>query len=386
MSVHPPETAICRPSADTTGVVTALPYRILGVSSILGDIVDIDTWTRDFKIPHRSGAGHLDGARVREILGIHAKSWQPQRFRDPAVVAEAGAAALARARVAASEIDAILVVTSTPYEIMLDQDVFRVSRALGLRDDVVPIQLNAGCAGLARAFAAAARLRADRVLIVTYQVTSPLAVDAEGRPNPIYLKNETHPQGALLWATPATFSDAAAAVVLARDADAPGYSFYTRDVHAFGDEPGFTGQIVYYPGGGAMRPLGFGDNLSLCAYGLASDEIRRYYTRGMLLNHEHLLSLRPGYVDEVRRYYTHQASPGLVRAFTDAVGLPPSKAPTNAAQLGNLVSPCTMVMLDEDVRAGVVAPGDEICVSVVGAGPERGAFLIRTDITPAQVR
>jgi 3-oxoacyl-[acyl-carrier-protein] synthase-3 len=40
------------------------------------------------------------------------------------------------------------------------------------------------------------------------------------------------------------------------------------------------------------------------------------------------------------------------------------------------VSPCTAKMLHDDRAAGRLAENDTVCVSVVGAGPERGAFLL----------
>jgi hypothetical protein len=48
--------------------------------------------------------------------------------------------------------------------------------------------------------------------------------------------------------------------------------------------------------------------------------VKRYYTKGMMLNHAALEAALPGYVDRVRRIYTHQASPALVDEFA---GWPP---------------------------------------------------------------
>ena len=92
----------------------------------------------------------------------------------------------------------------------------------------------------------------------------------------------------------------------------------------------------------------------------------------MMLNHAAL----PDYVDRVRRIYTHQAGPALVQAFARLADLPADKAPTNARQFGNLVSASTAKMLQDDVHAGTVTNGDLICVSVVGSGPERGAYVL----------
>jgi 3-oxoacyl-[acyl-carrier-protein] synthase-3 len=106
------------------------------------------------------------------------------------------------------------------------------------------------------------------------------------------------------------------------------------------------------------------------------DAVKRYYTKGMMLNHRALLAARPDYVDFARRIYTHQASPALVSSFAKLAELPPEKAPTNSRELGNLVSPCTAKMLHDDLRNGTVKSGDSVCISVVGAGPERGAFML----------
>jgi 3-oxoacyl-[acyl-carrier-protein] synthase-3 len=96
----------------------------------------------------------------------------------------------------------------------------------------------------------------------------------------------------------------------------------------------------------------------------------------MMLNHAALETALPGYVGRVRRIYTHQASPALVAEFGRLAGLPPGKAPTNARQFGNLVSASTAKMLHDDLLRGEVGAGDTICTSVVGAGPERGAYVV----------
>ena len=82
------------------------------------------------------------------------------------------------------------------------------------------------------------------------------------------------------------------------------------------------------------------------------------------------------YLSNIRRLYSHQASPGLVTSFFDTIGVSEELAPMHASTLGNLVSPCTMTMLDDDVATERVTAWDRVCVSVVGAGPERGSFMI----------
>jgi 3-oxoacyl-[acyl-carrier-protein] synthase-3 len=109
--------------------------------------------------------------------------------------------------------------------------------------------------------------------------------------------------------------------------------------------------------------------------------VKRYYTKGMMLNHAALEAALPGYIDRVRRIYTHQASPALVEEFARLAALPSCKAPTNARDCGNLVSASTVKMLHGDLFRGDIADGDLICASVVGAGPERGAYVLPVRVT-----
>ena len=352
----------------------ALPYAIAGLSSITGRVVPMDEWAADMQVPDRKTGGVLSGARVQEILGVHSKSWDPELFADPNTVQGVAQRALRSAGIAPEEVDAFLLVTCTPYEIKLGQDGFRFARGLGLRDDVVVMQLEAGCGGLARAMRMVATLNAQKVLVLAYNAASP-QVWRRGV-NPLYMNNATHPQSSLLWASAGIFSDGAAAMVLRRDESVRGFCFYSRDSLSFGDGPGFDDTIVQHPGGGVLHPPGL-DSEELMCFAMSGRVIAEYYNKGMLLNHVRLLQARPELMQQIRRLYTHQAGPAMVRRFVDIVNLPPEMAPTHAERLGNLVSPCTLTLMHDDLVEGKVQAGDMVCVSVVGAGPERGAFVLR---------
>jgi len=361
--------------------VRKLPYEIASVSSLIGEVVSIDEWAQRAQLPSRHGAGALDGATLKRLLGIEGKSWDPKLFADmDASVVRTARAALASARVRPSDLEAVIVVTSTPYEVMFDQDAFRLMRALGVPDHVPPIQLGSGCAGLARAMTVASQLRAGTVLVVAYCLASLVTGDGEGGVGAQYRKNEHHPCGRTLWSSPALFSDAACALVLRRSEKQEGAVVYSRDSLRFGDEAGFPDPLMHYPGGAGRHPTGTPNADAYCCYGMSAPHIKRYYEQGMLLNHQALSAVDPEYGKRVRRIYTHQASPALVSHFQRTSGLPEEKMPTNVREFGNLVSPCTMKLLDDDLAQGRVAPDDLVCVSVVGGGPERGAFFARLRI------
>src|SRR5258708_34068987 len=111
---------------------------------------------------------------------------------------------------------------------MLDQDAVRLARELSLPDEVVPIQVGAGCAGLARAAALAAQLSASNVLVITYNTPSRVTGDLKGGVSPLYRSNKVHPLGRSLWASAGIFSDGAAALGLRRPPGVEGLVLYSR--------------------------------------------------------------------------------------------------------------------------------------------------------------
>lgn len=361
-----------------TPSTTAFPYHIVGTSSLIGEVVSTERWAAAMQIPHRSGEGIVDGALARRILGVHGKSWSPELFRDPMSVVRVAREALDRAQLRAADLDAVIVVTCTPYEIQLDQDSFRFLRSLGVPDHVPPLQISAGCAGVARAAQVAAMLNARHALIVSYNIPSCYMVGPDGSVNRNYQRNTQHPFGDILWTSPGIFSDGIGALALRRDARASGFVFYSRDSQGFGEDVGFEDPLVHFLGGGALHPIGSETGEAMACYGMNGEQVKKYYSKGMLLNHQLLSELRPHYEGSVARLYTHQASPALVADFLRRSELPLHKAPTNARELGNLVTPCTIKLLDDDITSGLIKD-DDVCFSVVGAGPERGVLLTRVE-------
>ncbi len=358
----------------------AFPFRIAGIASRLGKIVPIAEWAEQIRVPnHKRRGAILEGEDITRILGIESKSWDPELFSDFNVIAQTTAAAIESAGYGPRDIDLVVLLSCTPYEIMLDQDAFRLLRLLGFDDSIVPLQLQAGCAGLLRAASLAARMNARRVLVVSYNVPS-LFMLSDGAPHPHYLRNDAHPNAAGLWASPAIFSDAAAAVVLERSESRASHYLYSRDSRRFGNGPAFEGPLVTYKGGGAWHPPGSTHATELSAYAMNGQEIKEYYIKGMLHNHAAMQVARPQYLEQVARLYVHQANRDLIDAFLAIAEIPAELVPSRVATYGNLVSASTLRLLHEDLAQRRVCRGDEIALSVVGAGPERGALFCRVNV------
>ncbi|MCP4599377.1 MAG: hypothetical protein GY847_02385 [Proteobacteria bacterium] len=348
--------------------------EIIGVSALTGDIVPMDEWAEQVDIVDPKHNKRIDGRIIRKLLGVNGKSWSPDLFRDPNTIVRVGKAALESAEILPDEVEAIITVSCTPYELNLGQDSFRFARALGLSEDVLLIHLETGCGGLARMMNIVNKLSVNTILVLAYNVVSSMTI-MDG-PNRLAYFNGYHPMENLVWMSAALFSDGAGGIVLRRTEKNTGFAFYTRDAHSFGDGPPFTDPIVHFPGGGVLHPPGFHNCEASMFFAMSGRIIAEYYNKGMMLNHQSLLDVQPNYVDEVRRIYTHQAGPALVKSFKELSGISSDKAPSNAQEIGNTVSSCTIQLLYEDIEKGIVKEGDTICFSVVGAGPERGAFLI----------
>jgi 3-oxoacyl-[acyl-carrier-protein] synthase-3 len=361
-----------------------LAFEIVGVSSLVGRKITIGEWARQFKVPDRKQPGaFLSGKRIQEITGVENKSWDPELFRDFDAIVAVAKDAIASAQLSPRQIDAVMVITLTPYQLHFDQDSLDLLRELRIPDSVVPIQINSACAGMARAMTIASQLKAKHILMVTYHLMSLYSMDGTGGLIPHYVSNAIHPHGKFLWMTPAIFGDAAAAMVLRGTAKARGLTFYTRDALSFGDQPGLTDPMMYLPGGGASHPPGSPNSQELSCFAMTGDGTSKYYYKGMRLNHEYLASHRPSYLHEISRMYIHQGSPKLIKQFLDefveTTGIDRELVKTNVSTVkdyGNFVSASTIKPLHDDIVSGVVKTNDEICISAVGAGPERGASIL----------
>ncbi|MDF2188852.1 3-oxoacyl-[acyl-carrier-protein] synthase III C-terminal domain-containing protein [Paraflavitalea sp. CAU 1676] len=348
---------------------------ITGVSSFVAEPISIHQWASDYKVPDRQEAGkYLDGKMVEKILGIKSKSWAPDVFKDPQIVINTTKEAMRRANVEPGDIDAAIIVTCSPFMVQLDQDAFLLYKEIGLKDHIVPVLLGAGCAGFARAMALAAQMNARTTLLISYSLSSLYTQTA------VYKNNVQNPYGKSLWMSAALFSDGVSAVVLKRTEAATGFSFYSRDSIKFGEEAGFDDPLIHYTGSGAWAPPGTEECEALSCFAMSGPKIKEYYIKGMTLNHEQLQAIEPGYLGRVKKIYTHQASPMLTNAFLETLikdhGISRDKMGINVVKYGNLVSTSTIKLLDDDLQSGILQSGDSICISVVGAGPERGAFII----------
>jgi 3-oxoacyl-[acyl-carrier-protein] synthase-3 len=93
---------------------------ITGVSTFVAEPMTIEEWADEFKVPDRHEEGkYLTGTMVEKILGIKSKSWAPEIFKDPEVVIKTAREAMDRVGVRPIDIDVALIVTCSPFQVLL---------------------------------------------------------------------------------------------------------------------------------------------------------------------------------------------------------------------------------------------------------------------------
>jgi 3-oxoacyl-[acyl-carrier-protein] synthase III len=81
----------------------------------------------------------------------------------------------------------------------------------------------------------------------------------------------------------------------------------------------------------------------------------------------------------VKRFYFHQPNKRVLDAFAQSAGLSPERVACNVDRYGNTSAAGMLILLAEDLEAGVVrlGHGDLVVMAAVGANVHYGAQLIR---------
>ena len=315
----------------------------------------------------------IDERRLDYEFGGRGKLSRPDGgIYDGDLALRAAQSALDDAGIDAAELDLFVHVSSTPDTIAC-QDHFRyLMSELGLRRDVELVHHNLGCAGLAPGFHTAAAS-----LICEAPATA--MVVASNCPSG-YFDPEVHdfyydhPSG-MGWLAPLMFADGAGAVVFRsapRVPDSPPTGLLSV---RYETDPDI--ELVSYPAGGCLHhtsPSNIGDNVFLMDGVKVAEVFVPLMTRNFqMLQEDWPTKIKPRTgtdfdIDSVARWYLHQANGVVVRRAVEMLGLPPERAPIGVDRYGNTSAASTLILLDEDRRAGRVHDGDLVAFLWLGAG------------------
>jgi len=295
----------------------------------------------------------------------------------------AGLLALEDASVNAREIDVLVHVSCTPDTVACWDHIRYIYCKLGLRSDCTPDYKNLGCAGLASGFGAAnMHIRANgsgrsiRVLLIasnapschmsSYSLSSYVnyaRLCAERG-----IKDETGGWG---WTSPAVFGDGASAAVFQLNGQ-EGRGLITSNSWVSPEH-----KLIVTPAGGCLEHA-MPDNAWRQLFLMNAPLVGKVYPTLMARNYEHLLStwdksVAPvvGHafdINRVKRFYFHQANGLAVHATATQLNVPLIKVPLNVDRYGNTSAPSTLILFDEDRKAGHVSEGDLVVFMWIGAG------------------
>jgi 3-oxoacyl-[acyl-carrier-protein] synthase III len=275
-----------------------------------------------------------------------------------ALAQDAALKAMKAAKLNAHEIGGLWYVSCTQPDSRrhFSRSVLDLHHRLGLRSEAIALEMDAGCGGAVHALSAARGLliggMADNALIVAVNGTSQH-----------FGYWETYARSGA-WLSLYIFGDGAGAAILQRQkSHAPERGILASYAAVDPTIPLMDYIRPYNDAGEVYRIDGRGVALSF----------RRYARAGL----EGLREKYPFRFHEVRRFYFHQVNANVLRNFVEEMEIPQERVSLHVERYGNLAAASTLVLLDEDIRAGIVGPGDLCVVCAVGAGAQYGAMLVR---------
>ena len=297
------------------------------------------------------------GILARPVADPEVRSWH--------LAAAAGRAALADAGISAAAVDLLLVHASVP-ELYYPDVAWYTARDLGIPDHAAVLGLRAACAGFL------AGLRTAEQFLLGGGAPTVLLICTERR----------HAPGMRYTHSAVLFGDGAGAAVLRRDAAAGGglrgvvlgqrADRADRAVMAnpFLEQAAWSQAGAGLTGEGMLPPLG-GD----VAYWDGPD-IFQSAVLCMGEATERVLAQTGLSVGDIDHFLYHQANHKILKSRLRNFDIPPERAPTNIAEVGNISSATVPVLLDEGRTSGRIRRGELVLMGAFGVGYTYGAAVL----------
>jgi 3-oxoacyl-[acyl-carrier-protein] synthase-3 len=320
------------------GVGSYAPEKVL-TNADLSKIVD----TSDEWIFSRSGI------RERRIAAAD------EACSDLAV--KAATAALADAKMKASEIDLLIVATASP-DTPLPSTACYVQHKLGVPAHATCFDIAAACSG----FLYALEIAYGQLLTNRYKRA--LIIGAEKLSSVTDWTDRT---------TCVLFGDAAGAAVLHK-VDQPGIGILGSDLGADGE----FADNLYISAGGSKRPAD-AQSVAERAHCIRMNgrEVFKSAVRVMETVAREMMEQHNLTPDQINLVIPHQANIRIIESLASSLKVPMERVYVNLDRYGNTSSASIPLALDEARRAGRIKPGDLTLLVAFGAGLTYGATLIR---------
>ena len=269
--------------------------------------------------------------------------------------ADAGRKAMAKARITAAEIDAIVLSTATPDR-LLPATAVDIQSALGATR-ATAFDISAACTGWLYGLTVAEGLIAagtiETALVIGSEKMSAIT-DWQDR------------------STAVLFGDGAGAAVVRRGDGTRGIlSSYMRS-------DGALAELLWRPSGGAKQPFSLPvleDRSSFVK--MAGREVFKHAVRMMAEACDRALDGARLTAKDVDLLIPHQANIRIIEATAKHANLPMDKVYVNVNRFGNTSSASIGIALDEAITSGRVRSGDTVLLCAFGAGFTWGSMVVR---------
>ena len=286
-----------------------------------------------------------------------------ESLRDLSV--RAGTAALEMAKIDASQIDLVIVCTSSPDDLFGDAP--SIASTLGCSTNTIAFDLTAACSGFLFGIVTAGQFlsasSAQTALVIGADALSRW-VDWEDRNSCILFGDGA---GAMiLQSTTQSKSDATPGVL--------GYAAHSNGLGYCDLQLGYNGapRKVSTPGHGTIMTSG-----SYGKVAMNGKEVYKFATREVPEVLFECLEAAGMTVEQVDWLLLHQANIRIMETVAKRLGMPMEKVITNLNEYGNTSAASIPLALDEAVRSGKVKSGDVIACAGFGAGLSWGAAIFK---------
>jgi 3-oxoacyl-[acyl-carrier-protein] synthase-3 len=330
--------------AHVTGWGMAVPDRILTNEELSQMVETSDEW-----IVSRTGI------RQRRIAGKGEST--------ASLAAEAGARALVRTDLSASDLDLVIVATASP-EHLFPATACLVQDSLGATN-AGAFDLSAACTGFILALNMAAQA------IITGSINNALIIGAETLSRLVDWEDR---------GTCVLFGDGAGAFVL-QASERPG-----GVLSAVMRSDGSGGNLLSVPAGGSRYPATH-ETVSKKMHTIRMNgrEVFRFATRVMAGATRDVVERAGLELDEIELVIPHQANERIIESAARGLGLPMDRFMLNIDRYGNTSSASIPIAVCEALERGRIRAGDHLVLVAFGGGLTWGALAMQWVAPEAKV-
>lgn len=291
---------------------------------------------------------------IRTRSGIRERHFAEDGETTATMSVEASRTALERAGVSASDLDLIIVATSSPDHLTPPVS-SQVQDMLGAQCGA--FQMTVGCTGFVYALVTAQQF------IASGMYTNILVVGVELISRWLDMTDRT---------TCVLFGDGAGAVVMQATEEPCGVLG-----HVLGSDGSGAEHIIVPAGGVAEPPTHASIDAKRTAIRMNGREVFKFATRIMGDALGQALAQAELTIDDIDLFIPHQANARIIEYAAQQAGLPPEKVVVNVDRYGNTSAASVPLALCEAFEAGRIKPGDTLAFVAFGAGLTWAASVFR---------